>query len=206
MYKGKVQNNRETKFLCPCCLRSRRPRLETILALLVSLQKIPIRLPEGEALQCLTERAMNWQDRARQALASDEINTILTRLSVLSQKLSEAAAREKTEKIISSELKKAANNPELHRRVQAIAPLSGVHSDDSVLSTAVSSFIRLIFNQRFVAFVFLILFLLWFFLFLAFQDDDDDVVTIDGDEPTCSTFNSSEHAYSYGELNFFAIL
>lgn len=49
----------------------------------------------------------------------------------------EAAAREKTEKIISSELKKAANNPELHQRVQAIAPLSGVHSDDSVVSIAV---------------------------------------------------------------------
>lgn len=56
----------------------------------------------------------------------------------MSQKLVEAAAREKTEKIISSELKKAANNPELHQRVQAIAPLSGVHSDDSALSTAVS--------------------------------------------------------------------
>ncbi|XP_015108765.1 lysine-specific demethylase lid [Diachasma alloeum] len=164
MYKGKVASARETKFLCPCCLRSRRPRLETILALLVSLQKIPIRLPEGEALQCLTERAMNWQDRARQALATEEISSVLAKLSVLSQKLVEAAAREKTEKIISSELKKAANNPELHQRVQAIAPLSGVHSDDSVLSTA---------------------------------DDDDDVVTIDGDEPSCSTFNSSEHAYSY---------
>ncbi|XP_034936200.1 lysine-specific demethylase lid isoform X2 [Chelonus insularis] len=135
-YKGKVQPARETKFLCPCCLRSRRPRLETILALLVSLQKIPIRLPEGEALQCLTERAMNWQDRARQALATEEVSTILAKLSVLSQKLSEAAAREKTEKIISSELKKAANNPELHQRVQAIAPLSGVHSDESVPSTA----------------------------------------------------------------------
>ncbi|KAK2585208.1 hypothetical protein KPH14_009914 [Odynerus spinipes] len=135
-YKGKVPISREVKFLCPCCLRSRRPRLETILALLVSLQKISIRLPEGEALQCLTERAMNWQDRARQALATEEISSALAKLSALSQKLVEAAAREKTEKIISSELKKAANNPELHQRVQAIAPLSGVHSDDSVLSTA----------------------------------------------------------------------
>ncbi|XP_046747489.1 lysine-specific demethylase lid isoform X3 [Diprion similis] len=163
-YKGKLPVSRDTKFLCPCCLRSRRPRLETILALLVSLQKIPVRLPEGEALQCLTERAMNWQDRARQALATDELSSALAKLSVLSQKLVEAAAREKTEKIISSELKKAANNPELHQRVQAIAPLSGVHSDDSVPSTA---------------------------------DDDDDVVTIEDDEPTCSTFNSNEHDYSY---------
>ncbi|XP_067209117.1 lysine-specific demethylase 5A isoform X3 [Linepithema humile] len=162
-YKGKPPGPTDMKFLCPCCLRSRRPRLETILAILVSLQKIQIRLPEGEALQCLTERAMNWQDRARQALATEEISSILGKLAMMSQKLVEAAAREKTEKIISSELKKAANNPELHQRVQAIAPLSGVHSDDSALSTA---------------------------------DDDDDVIAMD-DEPTCSTFNSNEHAYSY---------
>uniref|UniRef100_A0AAQ5YPV9 [histone H3]-trimethyl-L-lysine(4) demethylase n=1 Tax=Amphiprion ocellaris TaxID=80972 RepID=A0AAQ5YPV9_AMPOC len=51
----------DSKFLCPLCQRSRRPRLETILSLLVSLQKLPVRLPEGEALQCLTERAMSWQ-------------------------------------------------------------------------------------------------------------------------------------------------
>ncbi|XP_069693074.1 lysine-specific demethylase 5A-like isoform X2 [Periplaneta americana] len=123
---------RELKFLCPCCLRSRRPRLETILSLLVSLQKLPVRVPEGEALQCLTERAMNWQDRARQALATEELASALAKLSVLSQKLVEAAAREKTEKIISSELKKAASNPELHRRVQAISSLSGVQSEDSL--------------------------------------------------------------------------
>ncbi|XP_051172019.1 lysine-specific demethylase lid isoform X2 [Leptopilina boulardi] len=162
--KGKTSVSPEMKFLCPCCLRSRRPRLETILSLLVSLQKIPVRLPEGEALQCLTERAMNWQDRARQALATEEVSSALSKLSVLSQKLVEAAAREKTEKIISSELKKAANNPELHQRVQAIAPLSGVHSDDSALSA---------------------------------QEDDDDVIPLEDDEPTCSTFNSNEHAYSY---------
>lgn len=100
--------SREVKFLCPCCLRSRRPRLETILSLLVSLQKLEVRVPEGEALQCLTERAMNWQDRARNSLNKEEIANALAKLSVLSQKLVEAAAREKTEKIISSELKKAA--------------------------------------------------------------------------------------------------
>ena len=55
------QATKEMKFLCPLCLRSRRPRLETILSLLVSLQKLPVRMVEGEALQCLTERAMAWQ-------------------------------------------------------------------------------------------------------------------------------------------------
>ncbi|TFJ98281.1 SH2 domain-containing protein 6 [Platysternon megacephalum] len=71
----------DAKFLCPLCQRSRRPRLETILALLVALQKLPVRLPEGEALQCLTERAITWQDRARQLLASPELAGPLERLA-----------------------------------------------------------------------------------------------------------------------------
>ena len=69
----------DVKFLCPLCQRSRRPRLETILTLLMSLQKLTVRLSEGEALQCLTERAMAWQDRARQALTEDTVAAILTR-------------------------------------------------------------------------------------------------------------------------------
>uniref|UniRef100_A0A8C2DMH2 [histone H3]-trimethyl-L-lysine(4) demethylase n=1 Tax=Cyprinus carpio TaxID=7962 RepID=A0A8C2DMH2_CYPCA len=69
-----------TRFLCPRCQRSRRPRLETILALLVALQRLPVRLPEGEALQCLTERAINWQGRAKQALDTPEVQRGLERL------------------------------------------------------------------------------------------------------------------------------
>lgn len=72
--------DREPKYLCESCQRSKRPRLETILTLLVSLQKLPIRLPEGEALQCLTERAMNWQDRARQVLDTGEVVTALAQI------------------------------------------------------------------------------------------------------------------------------
>lgn len=70
--------DREPKYLCESCQRSKRPRLETILTLLVSLQKLPVRLPEGEALQCLTERAMNWQDRARQVLDTTEVVNALS--------------------------------------------------------------------------------------------------------------------------------
>ncbi|XP_076860921.1 lysine-specific demethylase 5A isoform X2 [Brachyhypopomus gauderio] len=110
--------SKDAKFLCPLCQRSRRPRLETILSLLVSLQKLPVRLPEGEALQCLTERAMSWQDRARQALATDELSSALAKLSVLSQRMVELAAREKTEKIINAELQKAAANPDLQGHIQ----------------------------------------------------------------------------------------
>lgn len=66
------------------------------------------------------------------------MSSVLAKLSSLSQKLNEAAAREKTEKIISTELKKAANNPELHHKVKDIASISGIHSDDSVVSVPVS--------------------------------------------------------------------
>ena len=130
-----AQAAKDLKFLCPHCHRSRRPRLETILSLLVSLQKQPVRLPEGEALQCLTERAMAWQvrprkrtsaqkimkdgeisckmmdvlqDRARSALGTPELKLALDELSVYSQRQTEVAAKEKTKKIINSELMKVA--------------------------------------------------------------------------------------------------
>ncbi len=76
-----------TRFLCPRCQRSRRPRLETILALLVALQKLPVRLPEGEALQCLTERAINWQGRAKQALDTPEVQRTLERLQQVEEEI-----------------------------------------------------------------------------------------------------------------------
>lgn len=116
------QLERDVKYLCTSCCRSRRPRLETILQLLVSLQRLPIRLPEGEALQCLTERAMNWQDRARTALAREDVATALAKLSMVSQKMTEQqqAAREKAEKMISSEMKKVAKLKE-NRRLKKLA-------------------------------------------------------------------------------------
>lgn len=54
----------------------------------------------------------------------------------MSQRAVEAANRQKTEKIISSELKKAASKPELQRRVAVISPLSGL----SESSTKVNNF------------------------------------------------------------------
>uniref|UniRef100_A0A673HDK6 [histone H3]-trimethyl-L-lysine(4) demethylase n=1 Tax=Sinocyclocheilus rhinocerous TaxID=307959 RepID=A0A673HDK6_9TELE len=87
-----------TRFLCPRCQRSRRPRLETILALLVALQKLPVRLPEGEALQCLTERAINWQGRAKQALDSPEVQRVLERLQQEEQEMNSIKEEEPEEK------------------------------------------------------------------------------------------------------------
>merc|ERR1712029_593493 len=80
--KDKPASLRDIKFLCPACLRSRRPRLETILNLLVSLQKLTVRLPEGEAPQCLTERARAWQDKARTMLGRPELTAALAKLSI----------------------------------------------------------------------------------------------------------------------------
>jgi len=78
---------REVHYLCTHCCRSRRPRLDNILQLLMSLQKLPVRVPEGEALQFLTERAMNWQDRAKQALADPEIHRIVSEARSQAEKL-----------------------------------------------------------------------------------------------------------------------
>ena len=77
----------DSRFLCPRCQRSRRPRLETILSLLMALQKLPVRLPEGEALQCLTERAINWQGRAKEALETPEVQLALKKLQELKESL-----------------------------------------------------------------------------------------------------------------------
>ena len=57
-------------FICDLCSRGRRPKVDTILTLLCSLQKLPVRILEGDLLQCLAERAINWQNRAREALKS----------------------------------------------------------------------------------------------------------------------------------------
>lgn len=86
---AKFDLNKEIKYLCPDCMRSRRPRLETILELLVSLQRIPVRVPEGEALQCLTERAMSWQDSVKHALEEDEVATSLEKFRsiIMAQRL-----------------------------------------------------------------------------------------------------------------------
>lgn len=84
----------DSRFLCPRCQRSRRPRLETILALLVALQRLPVRLPEGEALQCLTERAITWQGRAKEALETSELQQALHELQELKETLRREADKE----------------------------------------------------------------------------------------------------------------
>ncbi|CAG9759909.1 unnamed protein product [Ceutorhynchus assimilis] len=132
-FKGNVLNIaislgfKDCKYICCNCQRSKRPRLDTILSLLMSLQKLYVRVPEGEALQCLTERAMNWQDRARQLLLTPELERAKIRLNNLSQKFTDAAAKQKTEKI-NTDSKRASKIPEPHR-VLEIASFSAVNEE-----------------------------------------------------------------------------
>ncbi|XP_053747883.1 lysine-specific demethylase 5D isoform X8 [Panthera pardus] len=127
----------DTKFLCPLCMRSRRPRLETILALLVALQRLPVRLPEGEALQCLTERAIVWQGRARQALASEDVTALLGQLGELRQQLqSESRGKEAPAypSVPASHLLREGSGKDMHKQVPGLLPnVDGVTSHEKVV-------------------------------------------------------------------------
>ena len=61
---------KDSRFICSICQRSRRPRLDAIISLLISLQKVPVAISEGTALHCIAERAISWQRRARQAISN----------------------------------------------------------------------------------------------------------------------------------------
>ena len=61
---------KDSRFLCAICQRTRRPRLDAIISLLISLQKVPVAISEGTALHCIAERAISWQRRARQAITN----------------------------------------------------------------------------------------------------------------------------------------
>lgn len=55
-----------------------------------------MRLPEGEALQCLTERAITWQGRAKEALETPEVQQVLHRLQELKETLHHEPEKEKS--------------------------------------------------------------------------------------------------------------
>ncbi|KAF7659631.1 hypothetical protein LDENG_00294970 [Lucifuga dentata] len=63
-------------WLCPLCQRSRKPPLDKVLPLLASLQRIRIRLPEGDALRFLIERTVRWQHRVQQACTDGMLESV----------------------------------------------------------------------------------------------------------------------------------
>lgn len=69
--KGKQSSvEKDSRFVCNLCVRTRRPRLDGLVSLLISLRKVPVVITEGLALQCLVERAIAWQKKARQFIVS----------------------------------------------------------------------------------------------------------------------------------------
>uniref|UniRef100_A0A4W6FYJ8 [histone H3]-trimethyl-L-lysine(4) demethylase n=1 Tax=Lates calcarifer TaxID=8187 RepID=A0A4W6FYJ8_LATCA len=63
-------------WLCPLCQRSRKPPLDKVLPLLASLQRIRVRLPEGDALRFLIERTVRWQHRVQQACTEGALEKV----------------------------------------------------------------------------------------------------------------------------------
>ncbi|XP_029357664.1 lysine (K)-specific demethylase 5Ba isoform X2 [Echeneis naucrates] len=98
-------------WLCPLCQRSRKPPLDKVLPLLASLQRIRVRLPEGDALRFLIERTVRWQHKVQQACTEG----ILEKLSKMG----------KTGPRISSHLTQEKNDSSFHTEHQCV-PLQGL--------------------------------------------------------------------------------
>ncbi|KAL5290434.1 KDM5A.2 family protein [Megaselia abdita] len=60
--------------------QSLRPTLDEVLQLLISLQRLPMRIPEGELLLCLTERAMSWEDKCKEFLSRKDVLSCVLKL------------------------------------------------------------------------------------------------------------------------------
>ena len=90
---GQPTSLHDIKFLCPNCLRSRRPRIELILSLLMNYEKLSVKLPEGEALTYLTDRALAWQSRAEKALRMDEVFKELNKISNAQEENSQSSKK-----------------------------------------------------------------------------------------------------------------
>uniref|UniRef100_A0A3P9PFE1 [histone H3]-trimethyl-L-lysine(4) demethylase n=1 Tax=Poecilia reticulata TaxID=8081 RepID=A0A3P9PFE1_POERE len=69
-------------WLCPLCQRSRKPPLDKVLPLLASLQRIRVRLPEGDALRFLIERTVRWQHKVQQACTDGLLERVPTTVSL----------------------------------------------------------------------------------------------------------------------------
>ncbi|KAJ0064372.1 hypothetical protein NL108_006377, partial [Boleophthalmus pectinirostris] len=61
---------RTQPWLCTRCQRSEKPPLAKIISLLTSLDQLGVRLPEGDALNYVVERTVDWQQRTQQVLCA----------------------------------------------------------------------------------------------------------------------------------------
>lgn len=72
--RGPADPRATEPWLCPLCLRSTKPPLDKITSLLSCLQRIRVRLPEGDAIRYMIERAVSWQRRARGLIESHNLS------------------------------------------------------------------------------------------------------------------------------------
>lgn len=68
--RGQGDPSESEPWLCPLCQRSAKPALDRIVSMMASLQRIRVRLPEGDALRYMIERTVDWQRRAREVIAT----------------------------------------------------------------------------------------------------------------------------------------
>lgn len=101
-------------WLCPLCQRSRKPPLDKVLPLLASLQRIRVRLPEGDALRFLIERTVRWQHRVQQACTEGLLEKV--------SKMGRVGPR------VSSHLPQEINGSLFHTEHQSV-PLQGLGPD-----------------------------------------------------------------------------
>lgn len=64
-------------FLCPLCLRSQRPLLSSLSSLLVAMADLPLQIPEADALKCLVEKTIAWQDRFHDAASIPDLAALM---------------------------------------------------------------------------------------------------------------------------------
>lgn len=76
----KCEHQKKTEPLEAVKPQSLRPTLDVVLQLLISLQRLPMRIPEGEILLCVTERAMSWEDKCKEFLSRKEVQISVEKL------------------------------------------------------------------------------------------------------------------------------
>lgn len=76
----KCEHQKKTEPLEAVKPQSLRPTLDVVLQLLISLQRLPMRIPEGEILLCVTERAMSWEDKCKEFLSRKEVQILVEKL------------------------------------------------------------------------------------------------------------------------------
>uniref|UniRef100_A0A6P7H8M3 Lysine-specific demethylase lid-like n=1 Tax=Diabrotica virgifera virgifera TaxID=50390 RepID=A0A6P7H8M3_DIAVI len=89
---------KDCKFLCLTCVRTKRPLLKELKDLLVRIDELPVIMREGAALQWLSERALQLQERAKQLLLHPELESAKNELDALIKKYTEAAESESAKK------------------------------------------------------------------------------------------------------------